>query len=364
MPVQPTYPGVYVEELPSGVRTITGVSTSVTAFLGVAKRGPVNKAVNVLSLTDYESNFGGMSSDSWMSYAVNQFFLNGGTNAWVVRLAKNPARSTKTLNDESGNPALTINALDEGTAGNDIEVTVTRNVINPANFDVTFIYASKDNPADTSTEKFQNVSLDPASSRFAEDVINDVSQLVTVTEIDSPLPPAAPTPPTAPGTSGSDTGAAGSTAVVPATTAPRLPAILGPAAGTLTSSTFAAKDLDTLPDAKHNSFMISIDADTPSLVTIDSSTVAAGADLGSKLGDIATRIQKAVRKLKPGLSSHPVQAMRVRLWQLPLPQQTVLQRNYTCLMERARGVSVPCCPAEWQTRLPRTMRSACISAIN
>src|SRR5437016_3443376 len=190
MPVQPTYPGVYVEELPSGVRTITGVSTSVTAFLGVAKRGPVNKAVNCLSQSDYELNFGGMSSDSAISYAVNQFFLNGGTNAWVVRLAKNAARATMTLNDETGNPALTVNALDEGTAGNDIQVLIDHNAIDPANFNITFIYSSKDDPTDQRVETFKNVSLDPASSRFAQDVINDVSRLVTVSEVAPPTPPA------------------------------------------------------------------------------------------------------------------------------------------------------------------------------
>jgi len=47
MPITPTYPGVYVEEIPSGVRTITGVATSVTAFIGRAKRGPVNEAITI-----------------------------------------------------------------------------------------------------------------------------------------------------------------------------------------------------------------------------------------------------------------------------------------------------------------------------
>ena len=43
MPVTPTYPGVYIEEVPSGVRPITGVATSITAFVGFARRGPVNE---------------------------------------------------------------------------------------------------------------------------------------------------------------------------------------------------------------------------------------------------------------------------------------------------------------------------------
>jgi uncharacterized protein len=40
-------PDVYVEETPSRVRTITGVATSITAFLGKALRGPVNQAVTI-----------------------------------------------------------------------------------------------------------------------------------------------------------------------------------------------------------------------------------------------------------------------------------------------------------------------------
>ena len=88
MPVRPTYPGVYIEELSSGVRTITGVSTSVTAFVGAAKRGPINKAIHLLSFSDYERRFGGLAAEAEMSYAVRQFFLNGGSDAWVVRLAK------------------------------------------------------------------------------------------------------------------------------------------------------------------------------------------------------------------------------------------------------------------------------------
>ena len=101
MPVSPTYPGVYIEEVPSGVRTITGVSTSVTAFAGSAKRGPVNKATRVLNYSDFERRFGGLSSDSEMSYAVRQFFLNGGSEAWIVRLAYNAGAASETLDNIS-----------------------------------------------------------------------------------------------------------------------------------------------------------------------------------------------------------------------------------------------------------------------
>src|SRR4051812_50146402 len=54
-----TYPGVYVEEIPSGVRPITGVATSITAFVGRALRGPVDQAVTITSYGDFERIFGG-----------------------------------------------------------------------------------------------------------------------------------------------------------------------------------------------------------------------------------------------------------------------------------------------------------------
>jgi uncharacterized protein len=73
MPVAVSYPGVYIEEIPSGVRTITGVATSVTAFIGRTVKGPVNAPFAVNSFGDFERNFGGLSVDSPLSYAVRDF---------------------------------------------------------------------------------------------------------------------------------------------------------------------------------------------------------------------------------------------------------------------------------------------------
>jgi phage tail sheath protein FI len=86
MSVTPTYPGVYIEEVPSGVRTITGVGTSITAFIGRALRGPVNDPVTINNFGDYERVFGGLVADSPVSYAVRDFYLNGGSQAVIVRL--------------------------------------------------------------------------------------------------------------------------------------------------------------------------------------------------------------------------------------------------------------------------------------
>src|SRR4030095_5692242 len=87
MPVTPTYPGVYIEELPSGVRTITGVPTSVTAFVGLAPRGPDDEPIVITRFADYERLFGVLSTDSQMSYSVFQYYQNGGSMAVIVRLS-------------------------------------------------------------------------------------------------------------------------------------------------------------------------------------------------------------------------------------------------------------------------------------
>jgi phage tail sheath protein FI len=86
MPITPTYPGVYIEELPSAVRTISGVATSITAFVGRAPRGPVNQSTTINNFGDYQRIFGGLSLDSTMSFAVRDFFQNGGGQAIIVRL--------------------------------------------------------------------------------------------------------------------------------------------------------------------------------------------------------------------------------------------------------------------------------------
>ena len=86
MPVATTYPGVYIREIPSGVRTITGVATSITAFIGRAQRGPTDEPMTINSFSDFERVFGGLWAQSTLGYAVRDFYLNGGSQAVIVRL--------------------------------------------------------------------------------------------------------------------------------------------------------------------------------------------------------------------------------------------------------------------------------------
>lgn len=81
-----SYPGVYIEEVPSGARAIAGVATSIVAFVGAARRGPVDEPVFINSFGEFERIFGGLSVESPLSYAVRDFYLNGGAQAVIVRL--------------------------------------------------------------------------------------------------------------------------------------------------------------------------------------------------------------------------------------------------------------------------------------
>jgi phage tail sheath protein FI len=194
MPVQPTYPGVYVEEVPSGVRTITGVSTSVAAFIDYFSRGPMNKAVQLFSFADFEREFGGLDKKSEASYAIQQFFVNGGTEAWVVRTAaedqttaqpKKPQKASVEVSDKTGgSKALTVTALNEGKWGNDLLFTVDYDpdVSTSFNITVSSVKTINNHTVITGQERFSNVSMDDTDSNYVESVVEQQSRLIAVSK--------------------------------------------------------------------------------------------------------------------------------------------------------------------------------------
>ncbi|HYA99644.1 MAG TPA: phage tail sheath C-terminal domain-containing protein [Ktedonobacteraceae bacterium] len=99
MPVVPaiTYPGVYIQEVPTGSHTIVGVATSITAFIGRTLRGPVNTPVTTTSYADFEQTFGGTWSLSYLPDAVRDFYMNGGAYAVIVRLYHPSGQETPPL---------------------------------------------------------------------------------------------------------------------------------------------------------------------------------------------------------------------------------------------------------------------------
>ena len=120
MPPTLTYPGVYIQEIPSGSRTITGVATAVAAFVGRAPRGPVDEPVEVGSFQQFERIFGGLWRSSGLGYAVFDYYANGGSQAVIVRLGGGAVATTIDLDGDA-----TLVATGPGTWGNEIEVEVT-----------------------------------------------------------------------------------------------------------------------------------------------------------------------------------------------------------------------------------------------
>jgi phage tail sheath protein FI len=166
---QLTYPGVYVEEVPSGVRPIAAASTSIAAFIGVAERGPVGEAVKVFNFTEYQSRYGGFLSGSFLSHSVYQFFNNGGTQCYIVRVAgANAATANIVLRDQATtNPqaSLTISANSPGAWGNQLAVVIANGTNDPVN---EFNLAVFQQDELTPLELFDNLSMVPGAPNFVE----------------------------------------------------------------------------------------------------------------------------------------------------------------------------------------------------
>ncbi len=237
MPVQTTFPGIYIQELPSSTHTITAASTSVTVFIGYThpfKTKQFGKPIELFGFTDYERNFGGFFRSAYFDHeadlfgdvaqAVNQFFLNGGSDAFVVGLLAQPLTSSGTRQKiqaptKSIGP-LTFTAL-EPTDDSDwvMQVTITNpqatysasefsspppSLTIPFSFsppfsspidetaDVTITYgppaSSKLAGFGTRAETYRQVSImprpsaagNPTNPNFVETRINGVSSQVTV----------------------------------------------------------------------------------------------------------------------------------------------------------------------------------------
>lgn len=211
MPAHVTYPGVYIEEIPSGVHTITGVATSITAFVGRAARGPRDKAVTINSFGDFERIFGGLWRKSKLGYAVRDFYLNGGSQAIVVRLYRDdPGDPTTTPPREA--PAtkapltigtLSLRASSEGVWGVYLRGSTDLDGITDDSAQAVGVPKNKlfnltvrDTGPGGATERFVNLTTaDKASSRYVTTVLAQSSQLVEVAT--EPDPDAAtPTPST------------------------------------------------------------------------------------------------------------------------------------------------------------------------
>lgn len=185
MAVSVSYPGVYIQEVPSGARAIAGVPTSIAAFVGYTARGPVNEARQLFSYADFERAFGGLDVDSDLSYAVNHFFLNGGGTCWVVRTAEDALAASVDLETAGGTPTLTVAAATEGVWGNSLLVAVdyaTSDPVNTFNLTVTEMGERNGRLVPLRTETHRNLSMNDRAATYARDTVNAASDLVELTD--------------------------------------------------------------------------------------------------------------------------------------------------------------------------------------
>jgi len=183
--VQVSYPGVYIQEKSSGVKTITGVATSIGAFFGRAAKGPLDTAVRCLSFADFVRSFGSPHPLSDLSNSVRQFFDNGGTDCYVVRLAHGATIAGIDLENWAGTTVLRAKAKMAGLWGNGVRLEVDYNTPNPGetfNLRVT----QEEGGQVVASELHQNLSMDPASSRHAPTFVTQSSQLIDL-ELDAAL---------------------------------------------------------------------------------------------------------------------------------------------------------------------------------
>ena len=134
MSVITSYPGVYVQEVPSGVRTIVGVSTSIAMFIGRTRQGRLNKPRRCTCYADFMREFSEDASLSDLPRYVRLFFLNGGTDCYVMRIANGATAAEVTLWSEAGTaqpntggaqPVLRLVAKQHGAIGEAIRAAVT-----------------------------------------------------------------------------------------------------------------------------------------------------------------------------------------------------------------------------------------------
>ncbi|MBK5124388.1 phage tail sheath family protein [Burkholderia sp. R-69980] len=198
MPASPTYPGVYIVELPSPVHAITGVATSITAFVGYTATGIDNRAQAIYSFSDYERLFGGLANDSELSYAVQQFFANGGTQGYVVRVPHHQAKPASVDVIGADNVMLRFTALSSGSwANGELTVDVDYDGLDQTKDPSLFNLTVNDLTGNT-VESFPQVSLNFNNTNYVVKVVNDFdtgSQFINVsdhtTQSNPPVPPTA-----------------------------------------------------------------------------------------------------------------------------------------------------------------------------
>jgi len=152
----------------------------VAAFIGVTEKGAIGKAVKIFNFTEYQNLYGGFLNNSFLSHAVYQFFNNGGTQCYIIRVTgENTATANIVLNDRGtvAQESLTIAGISPGVWGNKLAVVITDGTNDPGNEFNLFVYWED---GTTLLETYENLSVVPSASNFVE-AITSSSKYIRVT---------------------------------------------------------------------------------------------------------------------------------------------------------------------------------------
>ncbi|WP_435592825.1 phage tail sheath family protein [Nocardia sp. bgisy118] len=181
------YPGVYIEEVSSGVRPLDVASTSTAAFVGLAEMGP-DTATRVTSWTEFQRRYGSFFADSFLAHSVFQYFNNGGRQCYVVRVTRSDAGvAAVTIDNRAAAPVpgLRLSAKSKGAWGNSLLLQIEDGSVNPGDEFKVSVRRQTDPavvPADVDElaplEVFDNLSVDSAAANFVETVLGRESTLI------------------------------------------------------------------------------------------------------------------------------------------------------------------------------------------
>ncbi|WP_347986628.1 phage tail sheath subtilisin-like domain-containing protein [Methylomonas sp. AM2-LC] len=169
-----TYPGVYIQEISSSDHTIIGVTTAITAFIGWAPKGSISKAEAISSWSEYSRLYGGLDSRSYLGYAVNQYFENGGQQAYIVRLV-DPTTATSASVTIAG---MTVTASAPGSWLNGYRINI-QTIANDAQRFNLHVYGAGINAPLLSS--YANLSLQATDAQYVSTVIANSADIIQVT---------------------------------------------------------------------------------------------------------------------------------------------------------------------------------------
>lgn len=183
--VQVSYPGVYVQEVSSGARTITGVSTSIALFVGRTERGVMNKPTRLFNHSEFTRKFGTSTATGELATAVRLFFSNGGTQAYVMRIAAGATKATVTLkNAAKDDEVLLVTAREAGARGGELRVAIDYNTQTPdSTFNLRVFRVDPTTLQESEVETHSNLTMQANTARYVEDVIGQNSALIEVEDI-------------------------------------------------------------------------------------------------------------------------------------------------------------------------------------